>query len=178
MKQAICTIKRFFTAFLDFYQEAPFPHVLGSICCSCPIDAEGGKLSFIFSKKYFNFIIFTKQTLSTMCKISSCVRATFSFCRSVRYWSIGVSPTHSKLYGTASPFLQCFARRESLLPQLRRDRSEFTGAGQVLLRLSSVHPESKAKLRCVVGRSRPPVSARCVSPCRPQCGSRCRSPSP
>ena len=83
-----------------------------------------------------------------MCKISSCVRATFSFCRSVRYLSIGVSPTHSKLYGTASPFLQCFARRESLLPQLRRDRSEFTGAGQVLLRLSSVHPESKAPMRC------------------------------
>ena len=104
------------SCFLDFYQEAPFPHVLGSICCSCPIDAEGGKLSFIFSKKYFNFIIFTKQTLSTMCKISSCVRATFSFCRSVRYLSIGVSPTHSKLYGTASPFLQCFARRESSLP--------------------------------------------------------------
>lgn len=35
---------------MDFYQEAPFPHVLGSICCSCPIDAEGGKLSFIFLK--------------------------------------------------------------------------------------------------------------------------------
>ena len=42
--------KIFHSCFLDFYQEAPFPHVLGSICCSCPIDAEGGKLSFIFSK--------------------------------------------------------------------------------------------------------------------------------
>ena len=51
--------KIFHSCFLDFYQEAPFPHVLGSICCSCPIDAEGGKLSFIFSKKYFNFIIYS-----------------------------------------------------------------------------------------------------------------------